>query len=106
MKGIDGQCARRIFWHRRLTLGQSAQTAMPAQMNSRAVNMMMPNVVWLMSFLRVRGEVDACNPDYNTDGEGESCQETARAEEDTYKSGSDGSRPNLAKVVCNSCAFF
>ncbi len=66
--------------------------------------MRMPNVVWLMSFLR--GEVDACDPDYNTYHEGESCQETASAEEDTYEGGGDGSRPDLAKVVRYSGAFF
>lgn len=104
MREIDDQCARRIFWHRRLILGQSAQTAMPTQMRSRAVNMRMPNVVSLISFLR--SEVDACDPDYNTHYEGESGQETASAEEDTYERGGDGSSTDLAKVVCYSCAFF
>lgn len=77
---------------------------MPTQMNSRAVNMRMPNVVWLMSFLR--GEVDACDPDYNTYHEGESSQETASAEEDTHEGGGNSSRTDLAKVVCYSSAFF
>lgn len=66
--------------------------------------MRMPNVVWLMSFLR--SEVDACDPDYNTYHKGESGQETASAEEDTYEGGGDGSRTDLAKVVCYSSAFF
>ena len=64
-------------------LGQSAQTAMPTQMKSRVVNMRMPNVVWLMSFLR--GEVDACDPDYNTNHKGESGKQPASAEENTYE---------------------
>jgi hypothetical protein len=77
---------------------------MPTQMTSRAVNMRMPNVVWLMSFLR--GEVNACDPDYNTYHEGESGQETASAEEDTYEGGGNGRRSDLAKVVCHSGTFF
>jgi hypothetical protein len=77
---------------------------MPMQMKSRAVNMRIPNVVWLISFLR--GEVDACDPDYNTHHEGESGKQSASAEEDTHKGGGDGSRTDLAKVVCYSCAFF
>lgn len=85
-------------------LGQSAQTAMPMQMKSRVVNMRMPNVVWLMSFLR--GEVDACDPDYNTNHKGESGKQPASAEENTYEGGSDSSRTDLAQVICYSSAFF
>ena len=85
-------------------LGQSAHTAMPTQMKSRAVNIRMPNVVWLISFLRC--EVDACDPDYNTNHEGESGKQPARAEEDTYEGGGDSSGADLAEVICYSSAFF
>ena len=77
---------------------------MPMQMKSRVVNMRMPNVVWLMSFLR--GEVDACDPDYNTNHKGESGKQPASAEEDTYEGGSDSSRTDFAEVICYSRAFF
>lgn len=64
----------------------------------------MPNVVWLMSVLR--SEVDACDPDYSTNYQGESGKQPASAEEYAYERGGDSSGTNFAEVICYSSTFF
>ncbi|WP_228778002.1 hypothetical protein, partial [Pseudomonas aeruginosa] len=70
--------------------GQLNQRAMPEQITTRLVMMIMPNSVWDISLLLL-GESDTYEPDYHTHDESICRQQAVLAEEDAHQARRNGS---------------